>query len=838
MRQDRTARWRRLFVVGLGGALLLVLGLAPGAHAAPVDFFSINDVSITEGDAGTANLTFTISYTGALNDISVDWATANNTATAGADYTASSGTAMFTAASGSRTRTITVPIQGDLLDEANETFFVNLTNPLPAATAAITDAQGIGTITDNDPMPSITIDDPSVTEGDSGTTNLVYTVTLAPVSGRNVTVNYATANGTATQPADYTTTSGTLTFTAGQTTRTISVPVVGDTLDEVDETILVNLTVPTNATIADTQGVGTITDDDPLPSITINDVSLNEGNSGTANMTFTVTLAPVSGRTATVTWATADGSALAPGDYTTTSGTVTFTAGQTTRTFTVPVRGDTLDELDETFAVNLSGPTNATIADAQGVATILDNDATPSLRINDLTVTEGDSGTTTATFTVTLSAASGLTVGVAYATSDATATNPSDYAASSGTLTFAPGQTTRPVVVTVNTDLLDESNETYNVNLSSPANATIADNLGVGTITDDDPLPSITIDDPSATEGDAGTTTLTYTLSLSAPSGRAVNVRATTANGTATQPADYVSSTQNLVFNPGVTTLSFPVTVVGDVLDEADSDTLLVNLSSVTNATLADSQGVGSIVDDDPLPSIAIADASRTEGNSGTANLTFTVTLAPVSGRTVTVAWATADGSALAPADYTASSGTVTFNAGQTSRTFTVPVVGDTLDEVDETFAVDLSSSDERDDLGRSGDGHDRRQRRPTVLLGDRRDVTEGDTGTVTATFIVASVGGEREADHGRLRDDRRDRGRRRRLLGRLRVARVRCRRPLDHGGRDGGRRRARRVRRDLHGRPVGSDERDDPGWDRPRDDPRRRPVAGRVDRGSPRSGR
>ncbi|MEP6973149.1 MAG: Calx-beta domain-containing protein, partial [Actinomycetota bacterium] len=106
-----------------------------------------------EGDAGTANMTFTISYTGALNNISVDWATANGTATAGADYTASSGTATFLAA-GPTSQTITVPVIGDLLDEANETFVVNLTNPTPPAVAAITPAAGTGTITDNDPLPS------------------------------------------------------------------------------------------------------------------------------------------------------------------------------------------------------------------------------------------------------------------------------------------------------------------------------------------------------------------------------------------------------------------------------------------------------------------------------------------------------------------------------------------------------------------------------------------------------------------------------------------------------------------------------------------------------------
>ena len=285
--------WRRAVarfaIGGFLGAFLIVFGFAPSAFAAPVSHFAINNVGLTEGNAGTTNLTFTISYTGTKNNISVDWATADGTATAPADYTASSGTATFTLA-GAMSQTITIPVAGDLLDEANETFTVNLTNPQPPATADITTATGTGTITDNDPTPSIVINDVSLTEGNAGTANATFAVTLSAPSGRNVTVNYATANATAVQPGDYTTTSGTLTFTPGQVVQTISVPVVGDPNDETNETYVVNLSGATNATIADTQGLGTIVNDDTPPSIAINDVSLTEGNSGTATLTFTASV--------------------------------------------------------------------------------------------------------------------------------------------------------------------------------------------------------------------------------------------------------------------------------------------------------------------------------------------------------------------------------------------------------------------------------------------------------------------------------------------------------------------------------------------------------------------
>jgi len=237
---------------------------------------------------------------------------------------------------------------------------------------------GTGTIVDDDPPPSLTINHVQVTEGDAGTVNAVFTVTLAPVSSRTVTVNWASADGTAVSPADYAAASGILTFYPGWTTRTVTVALKGDVVGEFDETFKVNLSVPSNATVAHGTGVGTIIDDDPLPAISISDVHVLEGNAGTVNAVFTITLAPVSGRVVTVNYATANGTALAPADYAAAGGTLTFLEGETTKTITVAVKGDVVDEFDETFKVNLSLPINATVADGQGVGTILDDDLAPS----------------------------------------------------------------------------------------------------------------------------------------------------------------------------------------------------------------------------------------------------------------------------------------------------------------------------------------------------------------------------------------------------------------------------------------------------------------------------
>jgi post-segregation antitoxin (ccd killing protein) len=275
---------------------------------------------------------------------------------------------------------------------------------------------------------------------------------------------------------------------------------------------------------------------------------------------------------------------------------VTFNPGSTSQNIAFAVLGDTRDEDDETFTVNLSSPTNAVIGTGTGVATIVDNDATPSLSINSNSLTEGNSGTATVNLTVTLSAASGRTVTVNYATADVTATAGSDYVATSGTLTFAPGTTTQTVTVTVNGDVLDEVNETLGVNLSSPTNATIGTGTGVITIVDN-ATPSITINDITVTEGDSGTTNAVFTVTLSAPSGHVVTVNYASANGTATL-ADYTPVSGTLTFPPGTTTQTVTIPVVGDLLNEAN-ETVLLNLSNATNATIADAQGQLTIADND-----------------------------------------------------------------------------------------------------------------------------------------------------------------------------------------------------------------------------------------------
>jgi Calx-beta domain/FG-GAP-like repeat/FG-GAP repeat len=333
--------------------------------------------------------------------------------------------------------------------------------------------------------PNVSIGDATVTEGNTGTTNETFTVRLSRAYDVDVTVAYATANGTAVAGSDYQSASGTLTIPVGQTTGTISVLVNGDRLGEANETFFVNLSSATNAIIADNQGIGTIHDDEPRMSIS--DVSATEGHNGSHAANFLVTLSAPSEQPVTVAYATANGTAVAGSDYQSASGTLTIPVGQTTGTISVLVNGDRLGEANETFFVNLSGATNGLIADGQGVGTIMDDE--PHISISDVTKAEGRNRKTTLfTFTVTLSAAYDQPVTMSYRTADGTATTgDNDYIAKTGTLTFAPGETTKTITIEVKGDHKNEADETFYLDLfGNSSNSWFDKSRGIGTILNDD----------------------------------------------------------------------------------------------------------------------------------------------------------------------------------------------------------------------------------------------------------------------------------------------------------------------------------------------------------------
>ena len=733
----------------------------------------ISSPSVAEGDSGEADLVFTVSLSAVSGQqVTVNYAldgTDGGTAASGTDYAALS-PGRLTFAAGDRSKTVTVKVRGDTVDEPDETVRVTLSGPSNATLGSA--STGVGTITDDDAAPTVSIGSASAAEGDSGEADLVFTVSLSAASGKQVTVKYAvdtTDAGTATSGADYTAvTETTLTFAVGDTSRTATVKVQGDTTDEPDETVRLTLSEPGNATLGSAStGVGTITDDDAAPTVSIGSASVAEGDSGEADLDFTVSLSAASGKQVTVKYAvdgTDAGTATSGADYAAvTETTLTFAVGDTSRTATVRVKGDTTDEPDETVRLTLSAPGNATLGSAStGVGTITDDDAAPTVGIDSPSVAEGDSGQAHLDFTVSLSAASGKQVTVNYApdgTDAGTATSGTDYTAvSQTTLTFAAGETSKRARVLVTGDTADEPNETVRLTLSGPTNATLGSaSTGVGTITDDDAAPTVTlaltpatIDESDQDAGTPDTSVSAVSASLSHASAAAITVSVAAAAGTNAASGDFaLSANTALTIAAGDTAstgTAVTVSAVDNAKDEADKQ---VTVSATVSGGVSGSASADppsrtlTIRDDDGAPTVGISSPSVAEGDSGEADLVFTVSLSAASGQQVTVNYAldgTDGGTAASGADYAAlSPGRLTFAAGDRSKTVTVKVRGDTVDEPDETVRVTLSGPSNAT-LGSASTGVGTitdDDAAPTVSIGSA-SVAEGDSGEADLDFTVS----------------------------------------------------------------------------------------------------
>ncbi|HEX6625388.1 MAG TPA: FG-GAP-like repeat-containing protein, partial [Pyrinomonadaceae bacterium] len=311
----------------------------------------------------------------------------------------------------------------------------------------------------------------TLTEGDAGTTGATFNVHLSSTSTKPVTVSYYPFSQTAERGADFAGASGRIVFNPGETFKAVNVPVVGDTADEFDETFGLALALPLNAVIDGASASATILDDDPEPSLSVADVAQAEGSGATGAILFNVTLSAASGKPITVAYAAADGTAQAGADYQNASGVVTFNPGETSKAVAVNVFADSAIEADESFFLNLSNPTNAGLADAQGAATLRNDDGTVQFAAATFNATEGVEPSVFVTVART-GETSGVSI-IGYATFDGTASERRDYNAALGRLRFAPGETTKTFEVVITDDRFAEGAETLTVSLSGAVGAEI-----------------------------------------------------------------------------------------------------------------------------------------------------------------------------------------------------------------------------------------------------------------------------------------------------------------------------------------------------------------------------
>ena len=522
----------------------------------------------------------------------------------------------------------------------------------------------------------------------------------------------ATAND-AKAGTDYTMASGTLTFAAldAAATQTVSVETIENANDlTTDLTFTLELSSPVNAIFdgdpepATISNTGTITDDDDATTLKVG-VGAATGNENSV-IQFPVTLTGTSFQDVTVTYSvgdpgTATGGTVGAGvDYVTATGaTLTISAGQTSGTIYVPVLADDEVEEDETFTVTLTAATNAALAVAADAplsvtATGTISGQLPALSVSGMSVDEADD--VELVFTVSLSAATTEDVTVQYRTVDGSATAGEDYTAASEMLTIAAGDTEGMVSVAILNDDVEEGAENFSLTLSSPTNATLADEdaSAMGTINANDvppPLPTLSVSPATAVEGMAvmfevelsaaatGDVTFDYEISIEADD---------TAN--TDDFTDFMGGSGMMTIAAGETSAMVSVMTADDTADES-SETFTVTLSNAMGATLATASAKGTITDNDLVSVSVSAGDPVVEGETAM----FTVSLSAATDEDVTVDYMTEDGSATAGEDYEAASGMATIAAGDTEAMVSVMTIDDAAEESaePETFTLTLSNA-------------------------------------------------------------------------------------------------------------------------------------------------
>ena len=553
-----------------GGTLTFAVALIATPTAATVLPFALSGLDATE----IASVAFTngVTYNSARNEITIP--------------------------AGVSTFSVAVSTVNDTVIENPEAVIVGIDG-----------TAGQGVVNDNDLQSVTTVLAASAQEGQS----LNFTVTLNAVSPRTETYALSLTGGTATAGTDYSnvTFSNGVTFDSG--TGKVSIPagvtsfiVTVPTLDDAD--------VDPNETVKLTVGgktdTGTIADTDSqfVASVTPTTLTASEGSP----LAYTVTLSGTSNKVELHEFTlggTGAGFAVAA-DYgaptfsngvTLVAGKVSIPVGVKTFTVTVPTVNDTADENNEALPLTIGGVAVA--------GTIEDNDSPPTVSLSPSpTVAENISGGN-ATYTVSLSAASGKDITVNYATANGSAIAGEDYTAGTGTVTILAGQTSANFQVPIGDDTLDEPNETFTVTISNPTNATLGATTSAGTtIIDNDDPPTVNFS-PAANSSVEANGTITYNVVLSAVSSQDVVVNYTTANGTATAGSDYIAKTGSMTIGAGQTSATFTVATLDDGTDEPN-ETFTVTLTAANGATLgANKVATTTITDNDDAPTIGTVSA-------------------------------------------------------------------------------------------------------------------------------------------------------------------------------------------------------------------------------------
>jgi hypothetical protein len=656
--------------------------------ATPDALLSIGDVTADEGQAGQTSFNFAVTLSSASSaTVTVQYATAPGTAGDGSDYLGASGPLTFSP--GQTTRFVTVKVIADQVVEPDENFFVNLTN---AVNAGIADGHGQGTILDDDGTGNFrfSAENYSVSEASSFATIKV----TRPRGTASGSVDYVISAGSA-QPGVDTSgpSSGTLMFPVKATFATIKVPIVRDTLDEPNETLVLRLRNPqgTSAGLgAPSTAILTIVDNDTAgkiqwsaPAVTVKE--------GAGQAVLTVRRTGGLAGAATVNYDMFSGSAGAS-DFAGVPGTLTFDAGKVSRTLAVPIVSDASAEGDESFTVTLSNPQGGATLGSPVTTRVTITDDEGAFFFSSPTYAVGEA-TPQALITVKRSGILTAPAQVGYSTSDGSAVQPGDYTAASGTLSFMPGQASTTFTVPIANDgVIGEGAETVNLTLQNPVGAALGtQHTAVLTINDNDPLEIFEFMVTNATVSEAAPEVVLTVKRTGGTSGT-IRVDYSTANGTATEPADYTLTAGQLTFVPGQALATVTVPIVDDAnVEGTESFSVALTATSAGGAVGPNGTVTVAITDDEPV--IRFVSAKYTASENAKKAIITAMRTGPTSGAAtvdcVLGAGSTATGGGV---DYSFTPGTLNFGPGKATATFQVTVVPDTVDEPAETVVLKLQN--------------------------------------------------------------------------------------------------------------------------------------------------
>jgi len=676
-----------------------------GAAASPGQL-QFGNAAYSVAENGT-QVQVTVTRTGGGDGaVSVDYATSDGSANAGSDYTATSGTLNFL--DGQVNETIDIPIIDDIVYEGDETFAINLTNVTGGATLGTPGSSTI-TIQEDETPPaagSLQFDSASSSLAENGG-SFTLTVTRSGGSFGSVTIDYVTGDNTATAGSDYTSTSGTLTFADGVMSQNFNVSVLDDSDYEGDEVFFVSLSNPGGGASLGTPSTSTLTisDNDPVPpagSLQFSADTYTVDESGPA-LVATVTRTGGSFGAVTVDYVSSDGTATAGTDYSATSGTLSFADGDLNKTFNVPIVDDATYEGDETFGLDLSNVTGGAFSGApmSATVTITENDPVPqagSLQFSGTSYSVGEGGIQ-AVVTVTRTGGTSGQVTLDYATVDGSATAGSDYAATSATLIFDDGDTSKTFSVSITDDSTYEGDESFTVSLSNATGGASLGTPGVATVTvveNDAPPAAGSLQFSGANYSVAeNSTSVLITVVRTGGSAGTVGVNYVTSDATATAGSDYTATAGDLTFGEGITSRSFSVTILDDLAYEgSESFGLTLSGASGGAALGAPSTATVTITENDPVPtagSLQFSGAGYSVAEDGGPAL-ITVTRTGGTFGAVSVSYSSGAGTATSGSDYTPVSGSLSFADGETSQSFDVAILDDPDYEGDETLSLTLSS--------------------------------------------------------------------------------------------------------------------------------------------------